>query len=394
MGRSPAALSAPRRTQAGGAVLPRQRALPPPRKADAGEFSAMLRCTMGLAGTGGQSYFRDVRGAFGRCLLGRFLPKLGGALGPRPSFLWRPLTAACALALLGTIPAAAQTTKIRAGYTSGGDVSAAFVARDQGMFARRGLDVTLTMLAFGSVLPPALESGSMEIATPTAPVLLQANDNGIELVAVSGGSVSTRDSKNHALVTRNGLDLKTAQDFAGKRIGIAGRGGFFDLLFQEWMLKNGIKPDRFTIIEIGQPQMSDMLKGGSVDAVVAADPNITRMLQTGVGKVSLYIDSQYPDGLPVIVWAAARRWVAANRDAAKGFAEAIAEASTWAQAHPEEWRHVIAGYTGLPLAMIQAASLPNLQAALTAEQLALWNPIMRDQGLLTADVDTRKLLQW
>lgn len=307
----------------------------------------------------------------------------------------------CALAFMCALlfaafagPAWAQPLKLQVGYTSGGDISPAFVARDQGIFAKHGLDVKLTALAFGSVLPPALISGSLDIASPTAPVLLQAADNDIDLVAVSGGSVTKRTSKDHALLTRMGLDLKTAQDFAGKRIGIAGRGGFFDMLFSDWMRRNGIPPTGWTVVELGQPQMSDALKNASVDAVVAAEPNVTHIVQGGTGHVALYIESQFPDNLPVIVWAASRDWVHKHPDAAHGFAAAIAEASAWTATHPAEWRQIISGYTHYPLALVQAAAMPDLKPTLTAEELALWNPIMRGQGLLTSNVDTAKLLKW
>lgn len=295
---------------------------------------------------------------------------------------------------LWSATARSEPVKVRVGYTAGGDVSAAFVARARGMFERRGLDVSLTATSIGSNIPAALESGSLEMGTPTAPVLLLAAAGGLSIVPISGGSVSFQHSKNHAVMARTGLDLRTAADFAGKRIGTPGFGGFLDLLFEEWLKRNGVAKDQVHLIEMGQPQMVDVLRGGGVDAVVAADPNITRIEQTGAGHVALFIDSQFPDGLPVIVYAASRDWATAHRDAALGFASAIAEATAYALAHPDELRQIIADYTKLPPPVVAAAALPELSPALTAEQLALWNPILRSQGALTADVDTTKLLDW
>ena len=297
-------------------------------------------------------------------------------------------------ALLGVGPAIAQPVQIRVSYTAGGDVSAAFVARARGMFQARNLDVSLTATAFGSNIPAALQSGTLEIGTPTAPVLLLAAAGGLDLVPISGGSVAMRTSKDHAVLARSGLDLRTANDFVGRRIGMAGFGGFLDLLFEEWLKRNGVSPSRVNMVEMGQPLMNDALKGASVDAVVAADPNVTRMQQTGAGRVVLYIDSQFPDDLPVIVYAGAQAWAASHREAAQSFAAAIAEASTYALAHPDELRRIIADYTKLPPEVVAAASLPDLHASLTADQLALWNPILRSQGALSADVDTAKMLQW
>ncbi len=304
-----------------------------------------------------------------------------------------PIALLC-LATLLTAPALAQTTQVRVGYTSGNDVSAAFVARAKGMFQKRGLDVSLTATSIGSNIPAALESGTLEVGTPTAPVLLLAAAGGLELVPISGGSVSYKISKDHAVLARAGLELTTAQDFIGKRIGMAGFGGFLDLLFEEWLKRNGVPANKVNMIEMGQPLMNDALKGGTVDAVVAADPNVTRMQQTGAGHVVLYIDSQFPDDLPVIVYVSSRSWVSKHRDAARAYAEAIAEASSYGLANPDELRQIIADYTKLPPQVIAAAALPDLAPHLTAAQLALWNPILLSQGTLSAPVDTEKLLNW
>ena len=64
----------------------------------------------------------------------------------------RILLAAVAVCLAG--PAAAQT-KISLGYTQANAFMAAFVAKDQGFFAKRGLDVTMQIVPQGSRLCPS-----------------------------------------------------------------------------------------------------------------------------------------------------------------------------------------------------------------------------------------------
>ncbi len=317
--------------------------------------------------------------------------------------MWtRSICASCVVSLVAVLAAPvigaraepAPPEPIRVGYTSGGDISAAFIARAHGMFTRRGIEVTLTSTSMGSNLPAALESGTLEIGTPTAPVLMIAAGAGLGIVPVSGGSVSHPSSKNHAVLARAGLDLSRPEDFIGKRIGMGGFGGYFDLLFQEWVKRGGLKPAQYTMIELGQAQMNDALRSATLDAVVAGDPNVTRIQQTGAGRVVLYLDHEFPDGLPVIVYAGARRWASAHRAAARAFAEAIAEASAYAVAHPEEWRAIIGDYTKLPPEVLAAAAMPDLQPHLTAAQLAMWNPILRSQGAIAEDVDVGRLLDW
>ena len=326
----------------------------------------------------------------------RKIRRIGNDLTARePAMTSRGLAAGLVVgALILAAAAHGQTTRIRVGYTQGGDVSAAFVAREHAIFARHGLEVSLTASTSGSNLPAALMSGSFDIGTLTAPVLLLATAGGIDEVVVSGGSVANRASRNHAVVARPGAHISTPADFLGRRVAIAGFGGFFDLLFENWLRRNDVDPKRVFLVEMGQAQMSDALRGGSVDAVVAADPNVTRMVGSGVGQVVTYIDSQFPDGLPVILYAASRDWVEKHRDAATAFSESIAEATSDARAHPAALRRTIAAYTRLPPAVVEAASLPELQSTLSATELGRWNPILRSQGMLGADVDTARLLAW
>src|ERR1700694_5786666 len=85
-------------------------------------------------------------------------------------------------AALAASPAAAQSTRINAGYTAGNDFLPAFVAKDKGFFERRNLDVTLPRIQIASNVPAALVSGSLQIGMGTVPMLLQTAEGGLGIV--------------------------------------------------------------------------------------------------------------------------------------------------------------------------------------------------------------------
>ena len=68
-----------------------------------------------------------------------------------------------------TAHAAAQT-KLIVGYTPANALMPAFVAKDKGFFAKRGLDVTLQTVPQGSTIAGAMAGGTMQVGTLTAPV--------------------------------------------------------------------------------------------------------------------------------------------------------------------------------------------------------------------------------
>ena len=128
------------------------------------------------------------------------------------------LTSSLALlaALAIATPAAADPFKLHIACTATGDCSSAMVARDEGIFAKNGLDVDMTLIGINTNIPPAIVSDSIQIGGPTAHVFLQADDGGLDLVAVAGASVMDPVGNDAiAAVTRNGVTVHEAKDFIG-----------------------------------------------------------------------------------------------------------------------------------------------------------------------------------
>ena len=84
-------------------------------------------------------------------------------------------------------PAAAQT-KIVLGFSASTAFSTAFVAANEGIFKKHGLDVEMKLVPNSSTTPAALIADSLQVATPTAPITLQAVEQGLDLVVLAGGS--------------------------------------------------------------------------------------------------------------------------------------------------------------------------------------------------------------
>src|SRR6185437_2530820 len=111
------------------------------------------------------------------------------------------------LAFIGAAP------KLAVSYSATADFAPAFIAKEEGIFSKHGLDVTLSNLATTALGPPALQSGSLQIASISPPLLLLANDGGMDLVAVAGVAALDAKEPNSALVTRPGFIATKAEDF-------------------------------------------------------------------------------------------------------------------------------------------------------------------------------------
>src|SRR4029078_8452682 len=95
-----------------------------------------------------------------------------------------------ALALAACIAAfaASAARKITLLYTPGDSFTESYVAKDQGILAKHGLDVTLTVGQNGSVLTRALIADSAQIGAPTPTVFLQAHEQGVDLVILASAN--------------------------------------------------------------------------------------------------------------------------------------------------------------------------------------------------------------
>src|ERR1700738_4206584 len=113
----------------------------------------------------------------------------------------RIAVAMIAAALLG--PASvARADKIVLGFSASTAFSTAFVAANEGVFKKYGLDVEMKLVPNSSTTPSALMADSLQIATPTAPVTLQAIEQGLDLVVVAGGGYYTKGIEDVAVMVR------------------------------------------------------------------------------------------------------------------------------------------------------------------------------------------------
>jgi len=304
-----------------------------------------------------------------------------------------PIASALLLAALAAVcqPAFAQT-KVIVGLTQFNEVAPVMIAKEEGFFAKRGLDVTIQLIPLNSVMPAALQSDSIQIAGLTPPVLLQAVDGGLDLVAVAGGAVGGNTDTNFGVVARPEADIKDAADFAGKKVGVPGIGATLQVLFRKWLTIKGVDYNKVTFIETPFPQMPDMLKGGSVDAVVSANPFMGRIIAGKIGNLVTYMAPDMPAGMASFFYSATRDWAAKHADAAKGFRAAVAEGVAFAGSNLDAARADFGKYVKLPPPVLATIVFTGMNAEPTVPSLALWVDTMNEQKMLKNKVAAQNLI--
>src|SRR5665213_2824431 len=144
-------------------------------------------------------------------------------------------------------------------------------AQDAGLFTKQGLDVIMTIATAAPTLLPGVVGGSLQYGVSTGAQVAIAHEAGLDVVIAAG-------------VVRPDVTIDKPSDFVGKKVVSPGINGTFYVLFLKYLKTHGIDPASVTMLEGGFAQMPDLLRGKQVDAVLAAEPFLTRMLDAGVGK--------------------------------------------------------------------------------------------------------------
>lgn len=283
--------------------------------------------------------------------------------------------------LLAAIPGlACAQTRITLGFTAANDALPAFVAKDHGFFEALGLAVDLQLVPNGSQIPAALLAGSLQIGTPTASIFLQAAENGLDLVVVAAASVFRRDNQLVSLLARPDGTVKESKDLVGARVAVPGLNGIMHIMLQKWLTLKGVDPRRVTYIESPLAQMGDMLRGRQVDAVVALEPFLSRIVESGSGaKVAPYFYEVSDEGL-FGMYAATRRWAVDHPQAVKAFRAAIEKGIEFIRDQPDVAKQSLVRHLKLPADVVARQPLASYASEVRPEQLAFWQNLALEQG--------------
>lgn len=288
-------------------------------------------------------------------------------------------------------PAALAQQKVVLGHVATAEIAGAFAANAEGYFEEAGLPLELQLIPLNPSMPPALQSGAVQIATITTTTFLQAVDGGLDLVIIAEGSVGAKTSKNFAVFARNGSGIQKAQDFIGKKVGVPGVGAILHVWFRKWLSLNGVDPRRVTFVESGFPQHADLIRGGSVDAVVTAEPMLGRMNEASIGYVVTPMVSNFERPLPIFYYISTRDYAKTHPEVIAKFREALKRGVAFADANPDKAKGYIAKFTGMPPDLANRIPMPQLTTSSDRPALEETIKMMREQGMLRNSVDVGRL---
>jgi NitT/TauT family transport system substrate-binding protein len=251
--------------------------------------------------------------------------------------------AVASAALAATRVAGAQEPPLRVGCVPTDGFSEAWYAQDMGFFERAGLKVEITTMSNGQGSVTGVAANVVDIGISSVIAIANAAIRGIPMVYVGAGNIYEAANPSLALCVAKDAPYKSAKDFEGQAIAVAGLRDGTNLSTAVYLVKNGADLAKVKFVEMPFPEMAPALRRGTVAAATISEPFLTggaadvRPLWDAFGA----LDNHYLLG----GWFSSRRFAETQRRLAGRFMAVIYETGKWANANRARSGEILQKYS-------------------------------------------------
>jgi NitT/TauT family transport system substrate-binding protein len=266
------------------------------------------------------------------------------------------------LALAATRTAFAQEPPLRVGCVPTDGFSEAWYAQEMGFFQKAGLNVEITQMANGQGSVTGVAANVVDVGISSVIAIANAAIRGIPMGYIGAGNVFDSANPSLALCVAKDSPVKSAKDFEGQTIAVAGLRDGTNLSTAVYLIKGGADLAKVKFVEMPFPEMAPALKRGTVAAATISEPFVTG----GAGDIRpineafAAIDGRYLLG----GWFSSRRFAETQRAKAAKFMQVIYETGKWANANHQRSGEILEKYSKM-----SAATIAKMTRATFAENM-------------------------
>lgn len=197
--------------------------------------------------------------------------------------------------LLGALPRdGAGLTKVHTSNFNALHMTVIYVAKENGLFAKEGLDYQISLAKAGGLVTTALIAEKTEVSTSTtvreSVLLRQRGKKTIGFYSLANRmtmDLIVRKNVVQARSLRREMPLGDRyKALKGLKIGISAPGALSDVVVRYYMRRAGLDPDRDAqLIPVGGANLSPSLRTGRIDAYVLSAPGPHWLEKDSHGKI-------------------------------------------------------------------------------------------------------------
>jgi NitT/TauT family transport system substrate-binding protein len=249
---------------------------------------------------------------------------------------------------------AAKLTKLKVGVLKIAALTNPWIAKQEEIFEKHGLDVELVEFKSGGDAVSAQQSGDVDIILSIPGTAFTAIERGFDLKVIfqnETAKMTTPDSGSIQVLKDS--PISSPKDLAGKKVAISALHSQNAVSVQKVIKEAGVNLKDVQFLEIPSPSQADALKSKQVDAVVTVDPYTTQLTSSGVGKVISWPNIESIPEQPLGAWFAKSKYIKDHPDVIDAFTISLKEAIDYLLADESRAKDKVAAFTGLDPALVK-----------------------------------------
>jgi NitT/TauT family transport system substrate-binding protein len=237
------------------------------------------------------------------------------------------------------------------------DVAPLYLGQQKGFFKDEQLTIEPQVMQGGAEVTAAVVSGDVNLGFSATEPLIVAKSKGVPVEIVSQGNqaAATEAEAWDGLMVKD-PSIKSPKDLEGKTIAVNALKSMPELCARSLLDREGVDLSQIDFVEVPFPEMTAALDAGRVDATTAVEPFVSQAKAGGARSLGSYLTGLEPK-LTVGTYFGSTQYIDANEDVVERFARAMNRSLSYAQAHPDEARKAVTGYTEIPAEVAQAMKL-------------------------------------
>jgi NitT/TauT family transport system substrate-binding protein len=271
------------------------------------------------------------------------------------------------------------------------DVAPVYIALEEGLFEREGLEIEIVPVQGGAASIPAMVAGELDIAFGAVPSTLSGSANGLDLRLIAEQNRASPGFSDISTLPDSGLegDLGALE---GKRVGLNTFANVAELTVREVVDAAGGNFNRIEILEVPFPEMVPMLERGELDAAFLVEPFTTIAQQTLDARSVADPYTGETEALPVAAYTTTENFAANFPNTVRAFQRAIIAATDIAREDPQRVIDILPTYTTLDEEAAAAVTQPQFVARIDQQEIQRVVDLMVKHGFLDEPLDLDTLI--
>ncbi|MGI5518481.1 ABC transporter substrate-binding protein [Streptomyces sp. CA-106131] len=273
------------------------------------------------------------------------------------------------------------------------DTAPLYLAREQGLFEKAGLDVDIQIAPSTGARIPALIANTAQVGLIGTADVLQAASAGIPLRVIGETTITTNDpaaDTGKVYVSAKSGITDPAQ-LNGKTVAVGGLGGGGELSLRAALDQSGADSSKVKFIEVPFDSMVSALQSGRVNAISSVAP-FTDAAEAAGSKYLLSPGAISVPGAAQQIAVTTAKYSSDHTEVVKKFVDALNKATIYATAHPDAVRKILGTYTKTPADVAARMQLPAFDPAFSKDRLGKWAQLMEKYKFVKNDINVSKLV--